>query len=203
MSDEIANILRDSQEQNPDVRELALDRIGMLKPNNAIELILPFLKDSDLQVRSTAVCNLGLIQDSRAVPYLVDIVAHDCSEQVRTEAIISLAEYRSPEILNCLVAEVDREKRSRRPRQEVAKQLRYYNAEAAVDALVILLQDTDVFVRDHAAESLLYLNRPRLRMVWKEALNDQSYDVQEIAIKALTELDHTTHPSPHTLLNDD
>jgi len=141
---------------DPDLRESALDRIGTTRPDNAINLIVPFLADPNAEVRGTAACNLGLIHDSRAIPYLIEVVKSDPSERVRTEAIASLAEYQSPEILDCLIAKVHRDKRSRRPRQEVAKQLRDYDADEAVDALVELLQDDDVFVRDHAAESLLY-----------------------------------------------
>lgn len=184
----MATILKKLQDENPDVRELALDKIGMLQPANAIELIIPFLEDSDPEVRGTAACNLGIVNDIRSVPYLIKIVESDYSEKVRTEALISLAEYKSPDILNCLVAEVYREKKSRRPRQEVAKQLRHYNTESAVDALILLLKDADVFVRDHAADTLLHLNRPRLREVWENALTDQSLDVQEVAAQALAQL---------------
>jgi len=71
-------------------------------------------------------------------------------------------------IPGCLLDEVYRQKKSRRPRQVVAQQLQYYNDERAVDALVILLlQDEDVYVRIFAADSLVELNRSRLRKVWK------------------------------------
>jgi|GEM_PF-2550357 len=109
-------------------------------------------------------------------------------EKVRGEALAALENYREPEIVKCLVDEVYREKKSRRPRQEVAKQLKNYDSDEAVNALIILLEDEDVFVRDDAAESLLQLNRPRLVEVWKQALNDLSGDVRNIAVKALTDL---------------
>ncbi len=188
MSEEIQTVLQDLESSDPDVREAALDKIGVLRPPNALDIITPFLADAHDEVRGTAACNLGLIQDDRAVPYLMEAVRHDPSEHVRAEALTSLAEYRSPAILACLIDEVHRPKRSRRPRQQVAKQLRYYDDDAAVDALVMLLEDEDVFVRDHAAESLLQLNRPRLRATWEKALNDRSADVQEVARKALDEL---------------
>ena len=190
MSDDMQAILKDLRDSDPDIRESALERIGVVRPDNAIELIVPLLGDPDAEVRSTAACNLGLIDDSRAILYLIGVVRRDSSEKVRAEAIASLAEYRSPEILDCLIAEVHREKRSRRPRQEVAKQLRNYNADEAVDALIELLQDDDAFVRDHAAESLLQLNRPRLRGIWERALKDRSSYVQMVAMKALSNWGH-------------
>jgi len=188
MIQEIETILQDLNNSDPDVRESALDRIGIAKPDNALELIVPFLADPDAEVRETAACNLGIISDPRAIPSLIEAVNNDSSEKVRAEAIASLSTYRSPEILATLIAEVQREKRSRRPRQEVAKQLRNYNTDEAVDALIALLQDDDAFVRDYAAESLFQLNRPQLRQIWERALQDRSTHVQEIAMKALSRL---------------
>lgn len=195
MPEEIKNILQKLQSPDSATRELALDDIGELKPSNAVDLITPYLNDPDPEVRGTAACNLGLIQDNAAVPYLIGAVNTDSSEHVRAEALVSLAEYRGSDVLDCLIAEVHRPKRSRRPRQEVAKQLRNYDTESAVDALTELLHDDDVFVRDHAAESLLALNRPRLHSTWEGALTDRSADVREIAERALAELDRRSATS--------
>lgn len=189
MPETIERILEKLQSTDPATRERALDEISSLKPDQAVDLIAPFLEDADPEVRGTAASNLGLIQDERAVPFLIRAVQTDSSEHVRAEALASLAEYGGSDVLECLIAEVKRPKKSRRPRQEVAKQLRRYDTEPAADALIALLDDPDVFVRDYAAESLAELNRPRLRKVWQRALGDQSADVQEIAKAALAELD--------------
>ncbi len=45
-----------------------------------------------------------------------------------------------------------------------------------------------MYVRIFAADSLLELNRPRLREVWKQALEDDSTYVIQIASQALTNL---------------
>jgi len=181
-------ILEDLKHSNSQIREAALDRVGEMNPDRAIPLLIPFLSDPDEGVRETAASNLGFIHENAAIPYLIQTVEEDFSEKVRAQALLSLAEYRSPEILDCLIKEAQRVKRSRPPRQLVAQQLRFYDTEAAVDALITLLQDDDVFVRDHAAESLFELNRPRLRNVWEVALKDRSQDVQTIAKKALSNL---------------
>jgi HEAT repeat protein len=188
MLDTMQQILQDLKHSSSQIREAALDRVGEMEPDRAIPLLVPFLSDSDEGVRETAASNLGFIRENAAIPYLVKTVKEDSSEKVRAQALLSLAEYRSPEILDCLIKEVQREKRSRPPRQYVAQQLRYYDSEAAVDALITLLQDEDVFVRDHAAVSLFQLNRPRLHNVWEAALEDRSQDVQMIAKKALSDL---------------
>jgi HEAT repeat protein len=189
MLNEMSAILEDLKNPNSEIRELALDKIGTLKPNNSLEIILPFLSDSDPGVRSTAACNLGEIQDICAIPHLINIVKNDNDEEVRADALSALGEYQSPEILNCLIDEVNRDKRSRRPRQEVARQLKHYNTEEAVDALIELLQDEDDYVKIPAVDSLLELNRPSLRQIWIDALDSENCYVSEIATKALANLD--------------
>ncbi len=189
MSEELSAIVQELKNSDPEIRENALDKIGTLKPSNALDIILPFLSDADHEVRGTAACNLGEIRDRRAVPYLINVARVDSTEEVRADALLALAEYQSSEILDCLVDEVYREKRSRRPRQEVARQLKNYDTESSVDALIVLLQDEDVYVRIPAVDSLKELNRPRLREVWEKAMDDESYYVTEIAREALANLD--------------
>src|SRR4028118_803769 len=185
--DELQTAIANLQNSNPDIQELAIDKIGTLKPDNALEIILPFLSDPNPELRVAAACNLGAISDSRAVLHLIEISRKDPEEKVRGEALAALENYRNPEILKCLVDEVYREKKSRRPRQVAAQQLQYYNDEQSVEALIILLlEDEDVYVRIFAADSLLALNCPRLYEVWKEAsLEDDSTYVIGIANKAL------------------
>lgn len=189
----IDSILHKLQDSDPEVREKALDDIGILKPEGAIDLILPLLFDPNIQVRETAACNMGLIHDKRAVPHLINVVNSDVSEKVRSEALLSLAEYRGTDILACLIVEVARKKQSRRPRQEVAKQLKHYDTEDSIRCLVTLMQDDDVYVRIYAADSLYVLNKQGLEKVWLGALEDTSDYVFQTAKKALSDLriDHT------------
>ena len=187
--DELQTAIEELKNSNPDIRELALDKIGNLKPDKALEIILPFLSDTNPEIRGTAACNLGDISDSRGVSPLIELARKDPEEKVRSEALSALENYRDKEILKCLVDEVYREKQSRRPRQVAAQQLQHYNNEQSVDALItLLLQDEDVYVRIFAADSLLALNRPRLYEVWKQALEDESTYVIEIANKAIQNL---------------
>jgi HEAT repeat protein len=188
MSQDMTTILKALNDANPHVRIQALDTIGTIKPTNAIETIVPYLSDDNVRVRVAAVWNLGDVGEINAISHIIKVATEDPSEGVRGAALGALKNYHNCDILECLVAEVYRQKRSRRPRQEVAKQLQDYNDESAVDALIVLLEDEDVFVRDDAAESLLKLNRPRLVEVWKKALGDLSDDVRSIAIQALDDL---------------
>ncbi|MBF2064576.1 MAG: HEAT repeat domain-containing protein [Calothrix sp. C42_A2020_038] len=189
--DELQTALANLQHSNPNIRESALDKIGTLKPDNAFEIILPFLWDTDPEVRATAACNLGEIDDSRSVVHLIDLAENDPEEKVRSEALSALDNFRATEILMCLINEVHRVKKSRRPRQIVAQQLQHYNDERSVDALILLLEDEDVYVRIFAVDSLFLLNRSRLLNVWKTALDDESTYVIEVAHKAIQYLQNS------------
>jgi HEAT repeat protein len=93
---------------DPHVREAALDDIGTLKPSNALELIIPFLSDTNAEVRETAACNLGELQDERAIAPLIQSVRQEKHEKVRFYALNALSSYHSSAILDCLVEEVSR-----------------------------------------------------------------------------------------------
>ncbi len=190
--DELQTALKELHNQNPDIRELALDKIGTLKPDNAFEIIFPFLADINPEVRGTGACNLGEINDSRSILYLIDLARKDPEEKVRSEALSALENYEDPEILACLIDEVYQDKKSRRPRQIVAQQLQKYDEERSVDTLsYLLLEDEDVYVRIFAADSLLKLNRTRLYQVWKQAMEDESTYVKEVANKAIANLQNS------------
>jgi HEAT repeat protein len=187
--DELQIALAQLQSSNLDIRESAIDRIGTLNPDNAFEIILPFLADVNSEIRGTAACNLGEIDDLRSVKYLIDVAENDAEETVRIEALSALDNFRSLEISTCLINEIYRPKRSRRPRQIVAQQLQYYNDERTLDALsLLLLEDEDVYVRIFAADSLILLNQFRLLNIWEQALHDESTYVVEIARRAIEHL---------------
>jgi HEAT repeat protein len=190
--DRLLTALAQLQNPNIDIRESALDKIGTLKPDNAFEIILPFLADSNEEIRATAACNLGEIDDNRSIAYLIDLAQNDADEKVRAEALAALDNFRSIEILMCLINEVHRPKRSRRPRQIVAQQLQHYDDERSVDVLsLLLLEDEDIYVRIFAADALNLLNRSRLLQIWKQALNDESTYIIEIANRAIEYLQNS------------
>jgi HEAT repeat protein len=188
MPDDIASVMAKLQDPDVNVRIWALDEIGTRRPPDALAILGRGLDDPDVKIRVAAACNLGDLGDPRALPWLIAAVNEEESEEVRGEAIAALANFSSREVLECLAAVVRRQKQSRRPRQEVAKQLGNYDTEEAVNALIVLLSDEDVFVREYAAESLFRLNRPRLGEVWRQAGEDLSEDVRHIAAKALAAL---------------
>jgi HEAT repeat protein len=153
--DPLNTALAELEHSDRDIRERALDTIGTLNPQNAFEIIAPFLSDPDPAIRETAACNLGDIQDDRSIPVLINLAENDAIETVRAEALQALANYQSPEILQCLIDEINRKKQSRRPRQIIARQLQHYINPQSLEALAyLLLNDDDVHVRIASADSL-------------------------------------------------
>ena len=150
-----------SQHNDPsmsgDELEAWLDAAISNRAPGLLDTLAEYARHDDPEIRSTAAFGLGEIGDERAIEPLVRIVDKDENEKVRDEALRALESYRDPRILDCLIREVGRVKRSRPPRQVVARQLRHYATDRAVTALNELLGDPDEFVRSDASESLQLL----------------------------------------------
>ncbi|WP_294317131.1 HEAT repeat domain-containing protein [uncultured Chryseobacterium sp.] len=77
MIEELNYILSNLKSKEPEIIEKALDDMGDLKPDSALELILPFLNHYSKSVRETAVFNLGEIENEKAIPYIIEKVISD------------------------------------------------------------------------------------------------------------------------------
>ncbi len=190
MLDQLPDLLKKLDDPDPHVREWALDEIGTLKPVHALHVIRPFLSDESAQVRGTAACNLGEIQNEEAIPDLIKSAGEDSEEKVRFYALNALSAYASLDILDCLVYEVYQGDLSVMAKQTVAEQLGHYESQKAIDALVVLLQDDDPYVLAPTADALLKLNSPQLRAIWQNmVLNYDHAHLAHVALQALAELE--------------
>ncbi|AUX27175.1 uncharacterized protein SOCEGT47_077560 [Sorangium cellulosum] len=162
----LQTVLSGLRSRDPRERRLSARSFSALHVSDPLGALRPLLDDSDPNVRLAAVDALEDTFDERAVSMLLYMAANDESQDVRDAALHELAKYRSDRILKFLLSEVGRPQRSRRPRQLIAEQLRNYDAEASVDALLELARDADAYVQERAIESLFQLNRPRLRGFW-------------------------------------
>jgi HEAT repeat protein len=206
--DALKTALAQLEHSDPDIRELALDTIGTLNPHNSFEIISPFISDPNPEIRETAACNLGDIQNDRSISILIHLANNDPSETVRAEALQALENYRSPEILQCLIDEINRKKQSRRPRQIVARQLQHYPDPQSIESLsYLLLSDEDVHVRIASADSLAALQKsPFLKTenvvsdlkfltIWQRIIDneEESTYIINLAIDAKTSLSDRTN----------
>lgn len=188
---DVSEILLALKSDDPEIIERALDDLGDLKPDNALELTLPFLKHRSKEVRETAVCTLGDIKNEKAIPYIIERTK-DVEESVKKHALKSLEEYNSPEILKILLSEVYEEKRSRGPRQVIAEQLRNYPCRESQEALMyLILNDNDYFVFIPAIDSLYSMNDTSLLDTWKEIDSIYSHDyVNSVARQAIRDIEN-------------
>lgn len=163
---EVHSVLAGLKSREPRERRLSARRFGALRLNDPFGILRPLLDDPDPNIRLAAVDALEDITDQRAPRILLKMASADSSQDVREASLQELGKYRSEEILDFLLSEARRIHRSRRPRQLIAEQLKNYDTEASVDALLMLAQDRDVYVQERAIDSLFHLNRPRLREFW-------------------------------------
>ncbi|WP_437621913.1 HEAT repeat domain-containing protein [Sorangium sp. So ce1151] len=181
---------------DPVTRKVAIDRVVELNAPDAFDLIMPFLKDPVVDVRASAIFNLGELKDPRALPHLLKLAREAEEEVVRAEALRALGEFRHPDVSTLLIDEIQQPKRSRMARQESARQLRHYDSPEAVEALKrVILEDEDAWARELAAESLYTINRPSLIQTWNAAVSDNNPDVVRYARLALVQLGVKPGPS--------
>lgn len=154
------------------VRENMLDRAIEEREPRLFDLLVSAMSDEDEGVRGTAAYGLGEIGDERAVPLLVALVDTDTDETVVLHALKSLESYLDDRIHRVLLKEARRARRTRSPRWYAAKLLRRYDSASSVEALLELLADQDVLVRQVAHESLVDL-RPADRTKWDRLAAEQ------------------------------
>lgn len=193
MTEEVEILLTQLKSDDSNIKQNVLEKIGKINPEGALEIILPFLKDQDADVRCMAAFSLGDIQNTGAIPHLLKFLEQEQDKELRDCGFSALEDYQDLTVLQYLLDELEKPKSSRHPRQDVARQLRKFDTDASVAALIKLLQeDDDWVVQDYSADGLLILNRVSLRPIWETALEHSNNYVQETAKKAIVQIKHRT-----------
>lgn len=174
--------------QEPQKRLEALNIIAERPSEESLLMVLPLLSDPVARVRSMAVYVLGAINDSQAIPYILQFCRQEADREARGRGFQALDEYQDERIATFLIEQAHSKREWRFERQEIARQLRHYDSEAAVEVLLSLLNDEDAYVEQFAAESLFVLNRESLRPVWEHLLIEIHPPVQKVAARALAQL---------------
>ena len=153
-----------------------------------------------LPSRSGAAFALGFIDDECAINYLIELGRQDASQDVREMAIIALARYDSSVICDYLIEALSYGSLSARAIESIAEQLSEYDSDSSVDALLWLRKASreNEVIHATAIYSLYKLNRPRLRGLWKQILEqyDSDSDEYELAQQALAELEPLVFDKP-------
>src|ERR1041384_5519814 len=141
---------RDAHSLQPDIRESAFDRLGVL--SDTVEALVAGLHDHDPEVRSAAAANLGRVRRADAWPPLLHAVRVEASDDVLCQVLGALAAYHDTSIIDALIELLARRDRDYRVRMEVVLQLWKYDPAAVRPELakVVFSDDNDI-VRAHAA----------------------------------------------------
>jgi len=150
-----------------------------------VNALMEALKDSDKEVRETAMHALVQMRDPRMFEPLV-LALKDASADVREQAAFGLGQLRDPKAVEALSAAIKDSNAD--VREQVVFALGQLRAVSAVDALAIALHDSSDDVREQAAFALGQIRDKRAVDPLISALKDPKADVREQAAFALGQL---------------
>ena len=161
-------------------------RAGQSKMDpRAVAALMDALKDSDKEVRETAMHALVQARDPRMFDPLVAALK-DASPDVREQAVFGLGQLRDPRAVEPLMSVLH--DTSPDVRQNAVFALGQLRDKRAVDPLISALKDTTPDVRQQAAFALGQLRDVRALEALVVALKDSNADVREQVAFALGQL---------------
>jgi HEAT repeat protein/beta-lactamase regulating signal transducer with metallopeptidase domain len=153
-----------------------------------VNALMEALKDSDKDVRETALHALVQMRDPRIFEPLV-VALRDSNADVREQAAFGLGQLRDPKAVEPLSAAIKDSNAS--VREQVVFALGQLRAAGAIDAITIALHDSSDDVREQAAFALGQIRDRRAVDPLISALKDQKANVREQAAFALGQLRDT------------
>jgi HEAT repeat protein/beta-lactamase regulating signal transducer with metallopeptidase domain len=171
-----------SQDRN---RDKDNDNKGRTRDPRTVNALMEALKDTDKDVRETAMSALVQMRDPRIFDPLV-MALKDVSADVREQAAFGLGQLRDARAVEALTAAVKDQSAS--VREQVVFALGQLRAASAIDPLTTALHDTSGDVREQAAFALGQIRDRRAVEPLISALKDEKPDVREQAAFALGQL---------------
>lgn len=158
---------------------------GRVRDPRTVNALMEALKDSDKDVRETAMHALVQMRDPRMFEPLVAALK-DVSADVREQAAFGLSQLRDVRAIDPLAAALkDTDKDVREQAVFALGQLR---AAAAIDAIVIALHDASPSVREQAAFALSQIRDKKSIEPLISALKDENASVREQSAFALGQM---------------
>jgi HEAT repeat protein len=174
--------------ENSDIRLDAVEALGDIEDDSAVNALAAAMKDRDDLVRHTAAISLGRIGSPAAVAALVDaLVGPHQDNWLRAAAAEALVEADDPDAFEPLVNAL-RTSADRSVRAESVWPIGVLGGPRAVEPLIAALKDSDSGVRRLAAEQLGATADARAIDALTAAMNDADSDVQEAAAAALARI---------------
>jgi HEAT repeat protein/beta-lactamase regulating signal transducer with metallopeptidase domain len=171
-----------SQDRN---RDKDNDNKGRTRDPRTVNALMEALKDTDKDVRETAMSALVQMRDPRIFDPLV-MALKDVSADVREQEAFGLGQLRDARAVEALTAAVKDQSAS--VREQVVFALGQLRAASAIDPLTTALHDTSGDVREQAAFALGQIRDRRAVEPLISALKDEKPDVREQAAFALGQL---------------
>lgn len=183
-------LTRDLQLADPDVRETALDRLGVCFGDHA-SLIAASLDDPEPEVRASAAANLGGLRRPNAWPHLVRSAREEPSDEICRHVVLALAGYTHQAILDVVLEVLGQRERDYRIRLNAVRQLWKYEPIVIAPILeTVVMSDDNPLVRLHAADSLELIDGllpfdPSRRALWLRLRDNEDLGISGIASSAL------------------
>ena len=178
VAQEIDRELEKEQEQDKDAKSRGRDP-------RAVNALLEALKDTDKDVRETAMHALVQMRDPRMFDPLVAAL-RDASADVRHQAAFGLGQLRDARAITPLAAAL--KDANAEVREQVVFALGQLRAAGALDAIVVALRDTSPSVREQAAFALSQLRDKKATEPLISSLKDENASVREQAAFALGQM---------------
>ncbi len=185
VADEVAGELR-HEFQKERIKERDKDsEQGRVRDPRTVNALMEALKDTDKDVRETAMNALVQMRDPRLFEPLVTALK-DASADVREHAAFGLGQMRDARAIDPLTAAL--KDQSADVREQVVFALGQLRAVAAIDPLAMALHDAAADVREQAAFALGQIRDRRAVEPLISALKDEKPDVREQAAFALGQM---------------
>lgn len=172
-------------ERDTNVRQAAIDALGLLHAREAVPALLNQLASSVWSVRLAAVRALSVFPDPAVIAALIDRLQNDPQEHVREAAAEALGKFRSSEAVDALMTKAlnDEDGFVRRIAAEALGSIR---RREAVPALITALADSEFHVRWAAVQALGAIGDARAVPALIEKLKEEHH----AANPAWEELEH-------------
>jgi HEAT repeat protein/beta-lactamase regulating signal transducer with metallopeptidase domain len=158
---------------------------GSTMDSRTVNALIEALKDSDKEVRETALSALSRIRDPRVFEPL-STALHDSSPSVREQAAFALGQLRDARAVDPLTAALKDQNAD--VREQAAFALGQLRARSAVAALGAALKDADADVREQAVFALGQIRDASAIDAIGPALHDANASVREQAAFALGQI---------------
>ncbi|MBY8999562.1 MAG: HEAT repeat domain-containing protein [Candidatus Heimdallarchaeota archaeon] len=183
-NEEIQKIAKLLENENPAMRQLALEQLSPHKQNHtATNMIIRTLQDKDKGVRTFAAEILGDVDDRHALIALTHTL-EDGEWEVRNAAIESFGKHKNPETVPFLIQSLRDE--HQQVRYSATKELKHFDSPSIIEPLFEMLKDDSDSVREEARSTLLNFQVKVPASLIAKFILDLNKNVKEVAVEFLT-----------------